>query len=193
MSNKLPSHLENPIDDTLLKIGAWLLPHLHATGHTPNLITTYSFVLGIASVYQLHCDRLYWFAICHVLSYFFDCVDGQMARTYKMTSKFGDLYDHATDLLVSFMLLYVVYKKYSRHFSPVLIACTAGMACLSAMHLGCQQKHYASNKESGKEESLDRLTKLCTRPESIAWTRYFGTGTFMVFAMLLIIYLHHQN
>lgn len=32
--------------------------------------------------------------ILYYIGYFFDCMDGNYARTYKMTSDFGDKYDH---------------------------------------------------------------------------------------------------
>ena len=38
-------------------------------------------------------------AILYYIGYFFDCMDGNYARTYKMTSNFGDKYDHSFSAL----------------------------------------------------------------------------------------------
>ncbi len=191
--SKLPPQLENPIDSILLNIGASLLPALHTSGHTPNTITTYSLLAGLASVYYLYHGHIYKFAILYAFSYFFDCIDGQLARQYNMTSKFGDLYDHVSDLLIGVMLVYVSYVKYKKHVSPTIVLILLVMAFLMNTHIGCQQMFYYQNKTDTMTESLDRLTQLCLSQTDIHWTRYFGVGTFNTFVIVLIVYLHHKK
>jgi hypothetical protein len=75
--NKLPAHMENPIDLVLLRATATTLPLFHSTGHTPNMLTTYSFMLGLAAVAALWWECVGLFTITFALSYLFDCMDGQ--------------------------------------------------------------------------------------------------------------------
>jgi len=46
-------HNEGPVDIIFLTITEWITPFFHATGHTPNMITTYSLICGLAAVYCL--------------------------------------------------------------------------------------------------------------------------------------------
>ena len=39
-------------------------------------------------------------------------MDGHYSRKYEMTTNIGDIYDHAKDLFVNVVLLYVLIKKY---------------------------------------------------------------------------------
>jgi len=39
-------------------------------------------------------------AFSYLISYMFDCWDGYYARKYNMESKFGDYYDHVSDMFI---------------------------------------------------------------------------------------------
>ena len=66
-------------------------------------------IFGLSSVYFLKSDKYILSSICYFLAYFYDCADGKMARKYNMTSKYGDLYDHVSDLIKHILLFYVLY------------------------------------------------------------------------------------
>ncbi len=119
--NKLPDEYENPCDRVLLVLSSKLLPVLHETGHFPNVITTYSFLAGICFLYCLWNDRLAAFTVLFQLSYFFDCMDGQMARHYNQTSQFGDLYDHTSDVLCWMVFIGIIWVKYRTVLGPAMI------------------------------------------------------------------------
>jgi phosphatidylglycerophosphate synthase len=59
------------------------------SGHTPNDITTYSFLCGLLSLGLLWHGHVWGFVVLYVLSYVFDCMDGQLARAYNMVTRFG--------------------------------------------------------------------------------------------------------
>ena len=40
-----------------------------------------------------------------ILRQFFDCLDGTMARKYDMSTEFGDIYDHISDLMYAIALI----------------------------------------------------------------------------------------
>ena len=57
----------------------------------------------------------------YLISYSFDCIDGHIARKYKMFSKYGDIYDHVSDafkfalifitlIYIDFCLIFLYYK-----------------------------------------------------------------------------------
>ena len=118
---KIIKEFENPIDNIIIDIVEKITPFLYRTGHTPNIITTYSFIFGLLSVHYLNKNDITKFVLFYMISYFFDCIDGFMARKYNMTTKFGDLYDHITDTIVFVLILGVVYSKYKQYISTNII------------------------------------------------------------------------
>jgi hypothetical protein len=93
---KVPGHLENPCDALMYRLSGALLPAMRATHHTPNVITTYGFACCLLARWHLWHDRIGPFVALNQLAYFFDCMDGHMARTYGLVSSVGDWYDHGT-------------------------------------------------------------------------------------------------
>lgn len=182
---KIPDIAENPVDHMLLQIADYIIPTLKATGHTPNLITTYSFALGLLAVFYLWTGRVVMFSAAYLASYFFDCVDGHMARRYKMTSEFGDMYDHITDILVGVALAWTAYTKYKSVAGVGIVAVFLFFTWLMFKHIGCQQQL----KNNEIPESLDKLKSVCPQKEDINWTRYFGTGSYTLFCIAVVLYL----
>ena len=76
------------------------------------------------------------------LEHVFDCWDGYMARTYNMTSKFGDLYDHISDVTIGLSLVYVAYNKYKHKLTLPLLIIVGMMTYFMEKHVGCYQKFY---------------------------------------------------
>ena len=98
---KIPEESDNPIDNFILKIVDPLCPLFKALHFTPNGITTISLVFGLLSAYLLYKGHPYLFGITFFISYFFDCMDGYYARKYNMVTRFGDIYDHVKDIVVT--------------------------------------------------------------------------------------------
>ena len=186
--NKVPETMENPVDAQILVISEGTLPFFYRTGHTPNVLTTYSFLLGLAAVHGLWRESVAAFSICYPLGYFFDCVDGQFARHYKMVSRFGDLYDHITDVVVNVALLLVILYRRGKYIRPLEAFVFAVLLLLMATQLGCQQAQYSSDKP----ETLDSMAPLCAKADWILWTRYFGTGTVSLVVLLYVIVLFRR-
>ena len=157
------------------------------SGHTPNVITTYSFLFSLMSRWFLYKDCILLFVLFHHIGYFFDCMDGQMARTYNMVSRLGDVYDHTTDMTVDILLFVVIWYKYKHIIPPWCIGLIFVLFLMFATSMGCQQLNYA---DSEGNELLDVNIKLCPSPSSIVWTRFFGAGTWQIFLTLLVIFLH---
>jgi len=86
--------------------------HLRPYNITPNHLTTCNIITSIISGYYLYKNTKSVAIIFLILSYIFDCSDGLYARKYKMVSKFGDYYDHISDLIQYLLYTYILFTKY---------------------------------------------------------------------------------
>ena len=110
MSRKIPEKLDDNIDNIIIKYGRTLYPTFRKLNFTANDITTLSLISGFISVYFLYKKRYILSSIMYFVSYIFDCLDGNYARTYKLVSKFGDYYDHMKDLIIGIMIYYLLHN-----------------------------------------------------------------------------------
>ena len=181
---KIPSALENPIDDVLIRMADMMAPGLKATGHTPDVITTYSFLAAMLSLAALSRGNTVAFAVLWMSQYFFDCADGHFARKYGMVTRFGDLYDHATDYIAFAGLAFLIHDRYDMNkIHPVFFVFFAVTGVLNVVHIGCQQKVYG-----GSGESLDVAKGACVDTSWLKFTRFFGVGTVNVALVLAVVY-----
>lgn len=185
MVNKIPLELENPIDVILYNQVDRDLEFYKKLGLTPNILTTISLVLGLLGVYNLHYDNYFLGAILFFISYYFDCADGKMARKYKMFSKYGDLYDHASDLIKVVALFYVMYKKSPKKTLKVIIV-TAVLLFLYMLFTNCQEKLYGKVSESTYLEIFNINLDNCE--EKLYYLKYFGSATPITFLTLCILF-----
>lgn len=187
---KVPEDVENPYDAWLYRLSGRLLPAMRATGHTPNAITSYGFACSLLARWFLWHDRIGPFVILNQLAYFFDCMDGHMARTYGMVSRFGDVYDHVTDVVGDVILAVIVWKRYRRALSPLCVLGVGGFAALLLVALGCQQQRHQDDAGAGRApELLDHTAPLCPGRGAIRWTRFFGSGTWNLVTTGAAVYL----
>jgi phosphatidylglycerophosphate synthase len=189
---KLPTEYENPFDNYILDITNEAAPYFHNMGFTPNSITTLSNITCILVVILLFQSKFYWAAFLLIVSYFFDCLDGHVARSYNSITVFGDYYDHISDVtkVVAVLIsLYFINSTKFMHVLPVIIA----VIVLMFAHLGCQELYYKSNES----ESLNFTKYLCPVPnnytesqliDTIKTTRLFGCGTTYATLAICIIY-----
>lgn len=188
MSRKILREYENPFENIILDTTEPLLPTLKSLGFTPNMLTTYSFIFGLLSIYYLSKRNIHAFAITFLISYIFDCMDGVFARKYNMTSEFGDLYDHISDVIVGILLFYTAYNLYKKEITFKIILLFSIFTYLSQMHMGCQQKMY--NKST---ETINILQNLCHNKNDIKWTRFFAPISYIIFCILLVYYLEYLH
>lgn len=191
---KIPSYYENPIDNIILDFSDKAVPLLRKIGYTPNMITTYSFIAGIFALYFLWRGDINYFIIFYIIGYIFDCMDGHMARRYNMVTKSGDLYDHITDYIIGAGIIYILTIKYRSTINIIHIVIFVTLLLLMQVHIGCQQKYYTENKKKNDNviESLNMFSELCRKNEDMKWTRFFGTGTFLIILIWLIYDIHNK-
>ena len=113
---KIPSEIENPFDNYIYIFVEFLAPYAYKLGFSPNMITTLSVIFSVASIYYLYIHSFITSIFLYIISYLFDCLDGYVARKYNMVTKFGDLYDHISDVLTFSLYnitLYLINPKYA--------------------------------------------------------------------------------
>lgn len=184
---KLPSDLENPFDDVILTFlnKSGLERYMYNIGVTPNMITSVGNVFRILSIYYLFTGRKELFALLFVIGYVFDCIDGNFARKYNMCTKFGDWYDHISDTIFSILVaVYILFFSTLFSHSTTTITFTIfayiAMIVLMTVHFSCQQKYINS-----EGQYLDMMKFSCGDKSWLSWTKYFGSGTIILFTIFI--------
>lgn len=190
MVNKLPSKYECPLDVWLLAFIDTHLNTYHKLHFTPNMITTISIVCGMASAYMVVLQQFPLAAFLFGLAYYFDCVDGKLARKFNQITVFGDYYDHFGDIFKFILLLYVLYVSNPHLFTNVIgwiLLLYAGMM----LHLGCQEKIY-EKKQTGQSPFFKIFKSLIPKHidprKCIQYTRYIGCGTFYFILCFILFF-----
>src|SRR5665213_2590732 len=120
-----------------LRLAHRLVAMLSETWVTPNHLTTLRLLLGLAAAAAFVPGTYTWSnlaALLFVLSNFADHADGELARISGKTSRFGHLYDLASDAAVTILLFLaigigVVAKgRVALQFPPALLGVAAGAA-----------------------------------------------------------------
>ena len=184
---KVPSQYECPLDHCLLGLieSTAMTKYLFNWRITPNMVTAVGNGLRLLSIYFWYQQQRWWFLLSALVSYFLDCLDGHLAREFNQTSVFGDWFDHVGDLIYHIWLVYLIFgsAKFTRLFSGLkwsLLAIMGLLLFLALKHLGCQE----TMTDYKSSPSLGGFRHICKGGE-IVWTRYFGTGTFVLVLYLL--------
>ncbi len=99
-----------------------LAPIAHETlGLVPNTITTISNIFGILSIIFLYKNNYIVFFICSLIRQVLDALDGYVARKYKIFSKWGDTYDHVSDVIVYTLIILVFISKIKTKSRPIIL------------------------------------------------------------------------
>jgi phosphatidylglycerophosphate synthase len=193
MVNKLADHYECPSDKYLCK---FIDNHLHIYynfGFTPNMVTTLSILVGLLTAYEILQGNYGAASILWLMSYYFDCVDGKLARRYNMVTQFGDLYDHIGDAFKYFVVIYSLFystKKRTTDKQWLYLAIILILMVLSFVHMGYQERVYDKKDESEYLNICKIFTLLDNDPHrTIQYTKYLGCGNWMLcFALLIFIW-----
>lgn len=192
---KIPVQYENPFDNYLLDISDKVTPYVYSSGITPNTITTLSNITTIIVVILLFKSQYYWASFFVLIAYFFDCLDGHLARSHDMVTVFGDYYDHISDSLktiVVLVCLYIINPEKLLRVLPVIIC----VILLMFVHIGCQELYYGEDQSP----TLNFMKILCPVPSeyseeqlinAIGSTRLFGIGTVWLTIAATIIYYNY--
>ena len=197
MVNKLTdSQLECPADFYIYKFIDSHLDFIHRLGFTPNGITTLSILFGFLAAYQIWRDNLLVAGLCWFISYYFDCMDGKLARKYNMTTKFGDLYDHVGDFVKMVAVIVALFNSSSKRTTDkqwMFIGIILLLGIIQYANMGYQECIYGK----GHESPILNLSKFMflfeKEPEKISrkriqYTKWMGCGSWNLCFALLIIF-----
>ena len=183
---------ENPFDNFLIELSDITTPYAYNIGMNPNMITTLSNIACIITILLLLNANYYWASFFMLISYYFDCMDGHMARKYNMVSVFGDYYDHISDFVkyvAVLSTLYYINKEKFLKILPIIVL----LGILMTIHMGCQEVLYDKNES----KTLEPIRVFCPVKNKndtdsieniLSSTKYFGCGTLNFAIAISIIY-----
>lgn len=189
---KIPNEMDNPIDNILIEIADKLCPYFYKMNYTPNMITTYSLLLGLISCYFLNLKKIVLFSVFYFISYFFDCLDGHYARKYGMTTNIGDMYDHFKDFFIFFLVFYISYLNSRHNINIYIILIIFILLLLMSTHMSCQELNCDDQFKDVNNSFILKSNYLCFNKENIRWTRFFGCGTFTVMYILIVAWINRN-
>lgn len=185
-ARKISELHENPIDNCLIKLCEPVSNILRKLNITPNQITAVGLSMGLLSFLFIIKKQFYLAFIFFWISYYLDCLDGYYARKYNMVTSFGDYFDHLRDIIVLVLILggiWVNLNKKQRIIYVIILALTS--VCMN-MHLGCQEKNSNTRKFN---HCLGWMQMMCPDKNMIYFSRFFGSGSFILVVSLYILYL----
>jgi phosphatidylglycerophosphate synthase len=186
---KIPRDLDNPIDNLLIDSARYVNPILKCMRFTPNMVTVMSGVCQFAGIHAFYNDYCRIAAGLFFLGYYWDVIDGNYARQYRMTSAFGDKLDHGKDVIVIGELCRVLYVyPFTMSFRYVVGTCGAFFTYMICMYLGAQERYYAKHNPKDVSQSLSVLTKVQKgSPETILQvSKWFNAGSANLFVSILM-------
>ena len=123
----------------------------------------------------------------YLFAYFCDCLDGFMARKYNLETKFGDYYDHITDIFQTVIVLFIFIYRYSFLNFRKTVIFTLFLMILFSITQGCQEKLMGKNTS----DIIGVTKKMCSKnfKRQIDFIRVFGSGTIIFYILFLAYYL----
>lgn len=189
---KISHQQENPIDNIYIYLSKYISSFLHdnISFMSPNIITTISLIVSLIGTYLIYLKYYKLGAILYLIGYIFDCLDGYYARRYKMTSVFGDYYDHLSYIIKHSLMLYVILILNIKKKTKIIIIFIIFVFYLLTSLYTCHQE---LNSKSKDDTVLKYIKIICNNPENIKYSRYFGTGTFQLIYFLLLFFIDELN
>ena len=122
-----------------------------------------------------------------LLRMYFDYIDVLYARKYDIETKFGDYYDHFSDL--TFFILFTIILWYSMKGSKRTLCLTLLLIFTLAaiINIGCVEKECKEQCQNG--ESLNLPKKMCFSPEFFKFT----DNTTLYIVMIIIILIRYKH
>jgi len=204
---KLPSELECPLDDIILKyIVTPINPIFYSLGATPNILTGVSGIFGLLSIYYAYTSDYILSALFIAISYIFDCFDGNFARKYDMVTEFGDWFDHIKDITVLILLLLVLsFKKGVKSSTKILLFIGFIVLLLMTNCYILHQEDYYHTFFPGNEKSdtlrvfSDLIRSMFPEKdlrlfeERFKYTKYCGCSTVYVYVVFVLLFFNSKK
>ena len=188
---KLPLHLENPVDNSIYYIIEKIEKQVYLIGLTPNMLTTIGNIFTIIFVYLFLNKKYILASFAFFMSYFFDCLDVYIARSYNMVSIFGDFYDHISDFTKLVVTAYLLISRVKMNKNSLILSLITVIISFFTLLFFCNQEIYYGIPESSPTLSLltcfERSNKTKSEAiESLKYYRFFGCGTITLYCAIII-------
>jgi len=177
---KVGEENESKINNLIYVLVKPLVSFLYNLGFNANGVTTLSLFFCTLTYYNLKIKNkvciLYYF-IYMVLDY----ADGYMARTYNMMSKFGDMYDHARDVIFHLFILNVIYQN-----KTLVSMFVIGLA-LSMNSFACQEIIYEAKCEEANNNTIGWTKPFCSNNKLLDdFNKYIGSASSFLTNMIIM-------
>jgi hypothetical protein len=147
-----------------------MIDPLHCMGLTPNMVTIVSTMFTFLAIYFLHIEERYYAIAFYVLGYILDCVDGKMARRYKITSDVGMALDSTSDVMSNFALIgYLLMTREYTETNIVIFIVLGMMSFLLSLSYGLNEAIAAYNSTGSDDFYKRRLEQLFNKNEIPIW------------------------
>ena len=129
-------------------ISSEMVDPLRCMGLTPNMVTILSTIFTFLAIYYLHIDNKPMAIYSYLFGYILDCIDGRMARKYKMGSNIGMALDCTSDNVSNFVLfMYILLYRPDRKYKKLLLIILAGLSFILSLSYGLNEA-IASHKKT---------------------------------------------
>lgn len=156
----------------------------YTVGATPNTLTTLGLLNSVASIYYYSIDEKFKAVITLLFRMYFDYSDGVLARKYKITTSFGDYYDHYTDVLWFLGMLYVTMQVYPYHQRPIILFGLTVTAALFSAHQSCVELKNGNDAQS--LSVLQYLQPTCEQGSEFLRLLFDNSSIYAMFMLLII-------
>jgi phosphatidylglycerophosphate synthase len=188
------AQFEHPGDLAIVRLSSGFIAFMReVVGLTPNHVTMLSILCSIIALVHLWHARLVPFVLAAAAAYWFDDLDGAMARRYAMGTKLGEYLDHLSDLAFFVGIIVVLVVRYGALRSrPGLMLLLIFSALLPATHNACAAR--ACGKDDGAIGLVADLMCPLDRDESAATSmrlRWIGGPGYqlLLYALVPVIVL----
>ena len=187
MATKTIDNLENPIDNIFYTLANYINPYLYKLNVTPNMITIFGLISALISHYFLYNYNILVAFLFIIIAQFCDCIDGQYARKYNMSSKFGDLLDHGVDFIKLTILCFILYYRYNLTTFLKIIFISLGV--INLLFNICLFKY--ESKDSNNETIID-YKQYCIVPQNylfkfLHYVKYISNSCTLIFIYILLL------
>jgi CDP-diacylglycerol--glycerol-3-phosphate 3-phosphatidyltransferase len=152
--HKVPSHLEHPLTThVFLPLCDMVVDALYERGVVPNHVTAMSFVMRMASVSLVFYSGASWTTVVLFLTgYWFDCLDGVLARRHNLVTSFGDVLEHINDVATTCLMCAALLIRYSIHWGWIVaFLVTLLGACI---HMGLVERYNCDVNQQGNQANF---------------------------------------
>lgn len=155
---------------------------------TPNMISIFRILLSLSLIYIIIYKNNYKLAaIIFFIARYLDYLDGNLARNAKMLSELGEKLDHYSDILETFIMIFIIIyggvNKSVLYFIIPIVLYLIGLISIT-----CQQRWINKNRKT-KNTTIKFLGDYCPNLffKNPIYLHMFGTG-FMTVGLSIFIW-----